>query len=1301
MKRLLLLLGAAAGLTAGAAELLPNGDFEQKFKDWHYPDYAGKPEPGAVVSNVVYGGNFGYRMGLEGDTNNDLYISFKPEAGRDHQISLMWKCEGVPEKDVEVRLLRNAGKQVVGWASNPAGSGVNVLASTGGTHGWKEVKIVINGSEFPAELTSANLYFKRKNNSVGNLWIDEVSVQPVAAAPAETASGASPALPPQWEYESWRNIPVPGSVDRAVSRSGAGSYCMFAPDQKGALIYRKIPYRSDEGVRIKFYLKCENVPEKDVTFQILANTTDKKTRWIAMPPGSGVNVLGSAGGSFDWKEFELTIPADAIGSDVASLLFYIRRADNGAGKVFVDEFRVEALKPEELKPVANLWPGDGSFEGDSCFFQLPPVEGVAFHGRRSVLLDAAANGFTSGYLFRVMRPNRSYTLSCYVRSDRPGRVRLNVNSQRYEQIGSGSVDAVPGEWKRLIVRLRPQSQVSSCQLQFSKPEGVEVCFDGFQLAEGTNPGIYTPGAALALGVDRSGEPGEILFTEDAPLTQTMRLHNNSEEPLTVEYSARLDGFGVPSREIASGTKEIAPGKTALEPLTLAPSREVGYYVLRLAAKANGQEYHFNYPFAVTQPPVKTENPFFGLHPMGPTSVEILRRIGVGATRHMPGWRYIPEKDGVYRFSQYDVRYGAAGMKQMNSVKVALVPPKYRREGEAFTDMTNVSEFLKQAIAAWGNVIDDWEIENEPDLVFPGLFSGDLQRAAECYADCVNAVAPLFRGRFRLHGSGVSGVDFNTGFPFTRTVLKRAGHNIDVVPVHPYANARYIDAGHSDIGPEANAVYRKTRDLQQLIRENGGNQPVWYGEIGWALDVEEDFLSEPALRHAAYLSRLMLIGKAAGVERVMYFLADFCIEKERFYYGLWRNTLPLPAALAYAASAQWLEGAAPGETISDSDIQCFTYRGRDGRPFAALWTADGVEATAEIPLRAEALEAADFFNRPMSLEAGDGKTRVKISGYPVYLRLLDGDAARLAEAMRKTKFDLPPVGVGWRLSSGTSVELTLSNLRTAPLSGQLTLSGAEFNAPERELTLEPGESTIERFDATGSLNGRTLTLKVESDLGMVAENYRAELLSCPAGSAAEFMGRTLPSIGRLPVMDSRDYLIPNDPENGYDGPEDLSIESAAGYDADNLYLAIDVRDDVHSQPYGPGRLWAGDSIQLALDTRADALPNVFGFARDDYELTFGLTGDGPERQFDYIYERGRSAESLAEIRSDIFRSGDRTCYRIAIPWRVLKLTPEPGMVFGMNFIANDHDGHGRNYWMGLTPGIGEGKNPYAYRKFILE
>ncbi|WP_294481899.1 sugar-binding protein [uncultured Victivallis sp.] len=1293
---LLMVCGMAGCLPLISAELLPNGTFEQRFREWHYPDYAGKPEPGEIVSDVVYGGKFAYRMGLSGDKDNFLYVSFKPVTGRDHQITLMWKADGLPPDDAEIQILRNGGGKVIGWASNPAGSGVNRLAVTGGTHDWRQVRFTISGKEFPPEVTGAHFYVKRRNNGVGNLYIDEISIQPVDdKAPAAAKLD-------RWEYEKWRNIPEPGGIDRAVTHAGGGSYCMFGPGQQGGSIYQRIPFRPGAGLNISFYLKAEQIPDKDATFMILVNHKDKKTSWIAMPPGSGVNVLGSAGGSFDWREFRISLPAEAIPEDASSLLFFLKRKQNSSGKLYIDSFTATPAVEKKDVPAANLWPGDGSFEGGSSFFQLPPDETRSFHGRRSIRMAQELTGLTTGYLFRVLRPNRTYTVSGYATADRPGKLVVKADSHRYQEIGSGSVSLKPGEWKRFSFRLQPQHLVTSFRLGFNKPAGTTIWLDAFQLAEGDAAGLYTAEAPLTLGTDRTGAPGEILFTGPKPLVQTARLRNNTDAPVPVTFTATLEGYGISPRKLLAETLTLAPGETAVRPLTVLTERETGYYVLRLRAESAGRSYGADFPVVVTEPPPpQSEQPYFGLHPMGPTSPEILRRIGVGATRHMPGWRYIPEKEGKYRFSDHDIRYARAGMKQLNSVKVGLVPNKYRKPDNGFADPADMNEFLRQMLAAWGGAIRDWEIENEPDLVFPGIFKKGLEDAAENYAACVNAAAPVIKGAdpgFRLLGSGVSGVDFNSGFPFTRRVLEKAGNVIDIVPVHPYANARYVGADRSDIGPEANAVYRKTLELRELIRETGGRQPIWYGEIGWALDVEEDFLSESALRHAEYLSRLMLIGKAAGVERVLYFLADFCIEKERYYYGLWRNTLPLPAALAYAASAQWLEGAKPGEIISDSDIQCFTYLDRENRPFAALWTADGTPTRARIPLDAARVEAADFFNRPVKLNTGS--LELALSGAPVYLRLRSGNAAELAEAVRQAKYDLPPVSAGWRIRNGSTVEVTLVNRRTAPLSGKLTISGAAFGNPERTISLQPGEEVKEIFSAADSLDSRELTLRVESTLGELESRYRAEFLPCPATGRPDFRSAKLPAAGRLPTMASRDFLIPNDPENGYEGAEDLSIESAIGHDAENLYLAINVRDDVHVQPFTAGRLWAADSIQLAIDTQADALPNAYGFAPDDYEMSFGLTANGSEKEFDNIYERGRAAASLEQIECNVFRSGDLTCYRMAIPWRVLNMKPAAGTVFGLNFIANDHDGHGRNYWMGLTPGIGEAKNPYVYRKFIL-
>lgn len=155
---------------------------------------------------------------------------------------------------------------------------------------------------------------------------------------------------------------------------------MFAPGQKGASIYQRIPFRPGEGLELSFYLKAEKVPDKDASFMILVNHKNKKTSWIAMPPGSGVNVLGTAGGTFDWREFRLSIPADAIPEDAASLLFFLKRRQNDAGKLYIDDFTAAPPQAEKPVQVVNLWPATAPSRGAALFFNCRPMRPGRFTG---------------------------------------------------------------------------------------------------------------------------------------------------------------------------------------------------------------------------------------------------------------------------------------------------------------------------------------------------------------------------------------------------------------------------------------------------------------------------------------------------------------------------------------------------------------------------------------------------------------------------------------------------------------------------------------------------------------------------------------------------------------------------------------------------------------------------------------------------------------------------------------------------------------------------------------------------------
>jgi hypothetical protein len=317
---------------------------------------------------------------------------------------------------------------------------------------------------------------------------------------------------------------------------------------------------------------------------------------------------------------------------------------------------------------------------------------------------------------------------------------------------------------------------------------------------------------------------------------------------------------------------------------------------------------------------------------------------------------------------------------------------------------------------------------------------------------------------KVLGAGV-GLRENSNFEFIRTVLEIAGKEIDILAIHPYADARYINAEYSDIGPEDIRMYSRTLALRDMVRKLGFNQEIWYGEVGWALDVNEDCLSDSAMRQAAYLSRLMLLAKAADVKKVFYFLGDNHIEKEKFYYGLWRVRRPLPAALAYAASAQILEGSEPDGMISDSDIHIFTYRDRSGKLFAALWLSGNRQAKAVIDLPPDAIEVRNLFGLP--IERKKERLELEADGNPLYLFAGNIPELTFREALKKARFDLPPAQIGWQLSTAKCITVTVKNLRSEAMTGKLTLEGIEKTGT-RNFSIAPGNTESFAFELASSV-----------------------------------------------------------------------------------------------------------------------------------------------------------------------------------------------------------------------------------------
>ena len=152
-----------------------------------------------------------------------------------------------------------------------------------------------------------------------------------------------------------------------------------------------------------------------------------------------------------------------------------------------------------------------------------------------------------------------------------------------------------------------------------------------------------------------------------------------------------------------------------------------------------------------------------------------------------------------------------------------------------------------------------------------------------------------------------------------------------------------------------------------------------------------------------------------------------------------------------------------------------------------------------------------------------------------------------------------------------------------------------------------------------------------------------------------------------------------------GSADLSATFYTQWDAQNLYLAAVVRDDVHIQHEVPSMMWSQDMLQVAVMMEQSGKP----WAR--YEFGFGS------------YDDHDAAEPYSAMPKDaapmhfVSRRGDGTCtYEIAIPWsRLVPFTPAAGKSFRLTYCVGDADpqpGKGYNY-LAWTPGIAYGKNPF--------
>lgn len=164
--------------------------------------------------------------------------------------------------------------------------------------------------------------------------------------------------------------------------------------------------------------------------------------------------------------------------------------------------------------------------------------------------------------------------------------------------------------------------------------------------------------------------------------------------------------------------------------------------------------------------------------------------------------------------------------------------------------------------------------------------------------------------------------------------------------------------------------------------------------------------------------------------------------------------------------------------------------------------------------------------------------------------------------------------------------------------------------------------------------------------------------------------------------------------GWQGEQDLSAKGSLAWDADNLYLGVEVIDDYHAQSASGDAIWSGDSMQIGI-----GIANGDGTVPSEYHELGVARGDtGELLKWCWLAPKGFNLGDAIELQYAVERKDSKTSYELAIPWRELKsddVQVKPGMKLKFSFLVNDNDGEGRKGWVEYNSGIGSAKDVDAF------
>ncbi len=660
-------------------------------------------------------------------------------------------------------------------------------------------------------------------------------------------------------------------------------------------------------------------------------------------------------------------------------------------------------------------------------------------------------------------------------------------------------------------------------------------------------------------------------------------------------------------------------------------------------------------------------------------------VGVDWSRDGMGWPDTEQREGEFDWKRFDAlvdraeRFGIIMQAGMGYTPGWAIKPQYRQKLPNTNWPAGTYPPREDAWRAYARALAEryqgrvryWETWNEADLY--GFFKGTtdeylmMQRVAYEEFKSVDPDFQILTSGFatiRPHGGQNHNPDMQL-----RTI-RDAQASFDYHAHHE----------HGDFAGFAAAVDGPLTRLREHLTET---RPLWLNETSINDGRGVHYQAESLVKKITF-------AKDRGAAAYNWFhmhRASHRHDADSWGALIGAELLPRPHYVAFNEVVRHLRGKT---NLGQLDLGL----GRWGFAFGnaqeqvlVLWreASDASDLMVELPLpEGASVERWDMMGNRLPVPAGVRAAVVPVTNRPTFIVIRNGQDEAVRPSLAMDPVASRPDGNAGEIH----IQLNAASTHHQPkLVLQPLIAGESAGEPvDVQLgSTTPSPSSLRVTTAMNALvpHADQVMLDVKHDGASLARLVLPirQTRSIPTGDPAD----------RRPdfVLDDIEQVVgffQHDPANEHrvwSGPNDLNARAWLQLDGDNLRLRVEVRDDHVHQPYDGHRIFDGDSIQFVLAHRGQT---------GHFELGAAPSSGGGATLHAWSVPAGLE-DPTQHLSAVVKPTGEGLVYDLAMPLQALGLTAanlRDGVRF--NLLVNDNDGHGRDGYIRLAPGFGDGIHP---------